>query len=106
MGKYLLQVSYTADGARGLLKDGGSKRRDAARALVESVGGKLEAMYFAFGGTDVYAIADVPDAVSAAAASISVGASGGATVKTVVLLTPEDLDKAAAKSPKYTAPGR
>jgi uncharacterized protein with GYD domain len=106
MPKYLLQVSYTADGARGLLKDGGSKRRDAARALCESVGGKIEAMYFAFGGTDVYVIADMPDAVSAAAASIIVGASGGATVKTAVLLSPEELDKAAAMSPKYTPPGR
>ena len=60
MPKYLLQVSYTADGGKGLLRDGGSKRRAAARTLVESLGGKLESLYFAFGATDVFAIADLP----------------------------------------------
>ena len=106
MAKYLLQVSYTTEGARGLLKDGGSKRRDAARGLCESLGGKLDAIYFAFGGSDAFAIVDMPDAASAAAASLAVGASGAANCTTVVLLTPEDLDKAAAKAPKYTPPGR
>src|SRR5437762_5460988 len=69
MPKYLLQASYTSDGVKGLAKDGGTKRRAAAKALVESLGGKLEALYFAFGETDVFAIAELPD--NAAAASVS-----------------------------------
>jgi uncharacterized protein with GYD domain len=106
MPKYLLQGSYTAEGAKGLLKDGGSKRRAAAKTLVESVGGKIECLYFAFGKTDVVAIIDVPDSASAAAASLAIGASGGLTGKLTVLLTPEELDQAAKKSVKYTPPGK
>jgi len=106
MPKYLLQVSYTADGAKGLLRDGGSKRRSAARTLVESLGGKLESLYFAFGSTDVYAIVDMPDHAAAAAASLALASSGTVTNKVTVLLTPEDLDQAVKKTPSYTPPGR
>jgi uncharacterized protein with GYD domain len=106
MPKYLLEVCYNAEGAKGLLKDGGSKRRAAAKALVESVGGKLEAIYYAFGDTDVYAVADMPDAQSAASAAITLGASGAVTCKTTVLLTPEEVDAAVKKSASYTPPGR
>ena len=106
MPKYLLQVSYTSDGAKGLLKDGGSKRRAAAQALVESVGGRLEAFYYAFGDSDVFTVADLPDAASAAAVSLTLAASGALTNKTTVLLTPEDIDAAVKKSPSYTPPGR
>jgi uncharacterized protein with GYD domain len=106
MPKYLLQVSYTAEGAKGLLRDGGSKRRTAARTLVESLGGKLESLYFAFGTPDVFAIADLPDNAAAAAASLTLASSGAATNKVTVLLTPEDLDQAVKKTPSYTPPGR
>jgi|SRR5437879_5472047 len=106
MPKYMLQVSYTAEGAKGLLKDGGSKRRQAAESLVKSVGGKLEAFYFAFGGSDAFVIVDLPDNASVAAASITLAASGAATGKTTVLITPEEMDQAAKKSISYTPPGR
>ena len=106
MPKYLLQVSYTAEGAKGLLRDGGSKRRTAARTLVESLGGKLESLYFAFGTPDVFAIADLPDNAAAVAASLTLASSGAATNKVTVLLTPEDLDQAVKKTPSYTPPGR
>jgi uncharacterized protein with GYD domain len=106
MAKYLLQASYTADGARGLLKDGGSKRHAAAKTLVESLGGKIECMYFAFGTTDVVAIVDMPDPASAAAASLTIGASGGLSGNLTVLLTPEELDQATKKSARYTPPGK
>jgi uncharacterized protein with GYD domain len=106
MAKYLLQASYTADGAKGLLKDGGSKRLAAAKTLVESLGGKIECMYFAFGQVDVVAIVDMPDSASAAAASLTIGASGGLSGKMTVLLTPEELDRATKKSAKYTPPGK
>jgi uncharacterized protein with GYD domain len=106
MPKYLLQGSYTAEGSKGLLKDGGSKRRAAAKTLVESLGGKIECLYFAFGETDVLAIVDMPDSASAAAASLAIGASGGLTSKLTVLVTAEEIDQAAKKSATYTPPGR
>src|SRR5438445_13665475 len=106
MPKYLLSASYSAEGSKGLLKDGGTKRTNAARALVESLGGKLESIYFAFGNTDVVAIVDLPDNASAAAASLTIAGSGALTGKITVLLTPEDIDQAAKKSPTYTPPGR
>lgn len=105
MAKYLIQASYTAEGARGLLKDGGSKRRAAVRALAESVGGKLESIYFAFGGTDVFVVIDAPDNASAASASLIVGASGSARTTTTVLLTPEEIDQAVGKGAAYVPPG-
>jgi len=105
MPKYLVHVSYTAEGIKGLLKDGGSKRRQAAQALMDSLGGKLECLYFAFGETDVVAIADLPDAASAAAASLAVSGSGAASSRVTVLLTPEEVDQAAKKSTRYSAPG-
>jgi uncharacterized protein with GYD domain len=106
MAKYLLQGSYTTEGTKGLLKDGGSKRRAAAKTLIESLGGKIECLYFAFGKTDVVAIVDLPDSASAAAASLTIGASGGLRGKLTVLLSPEEIDQAAKKSATYTPPGR
>jgi uncharacterized protein with GYD domain len=106
MPKYMLQVNYTADGAKGVIKDGGSARRSVAQKAAESVGGRVESFHFAFGDTDAYVIADMPDAASAAAIAMTVSASGGASVRTTVLLTPEEMDAAARKSPLYAPPGR
>ena len=106
MPKYLLRVTYTADGTKGLMKDGGTKREAAARRLVESLGGKLEVFYFAFGETDVVAIADMPDHASMAAAALTIGGTGAVTGNTTVLLTPGDLDQAAKKSGSYSPPGQ
>lgn len=106
MPKYLLRVNYTAEGAKGVIRDGGSKRRAVAQAAAESVGGRIESFYFAFGDTDAFLVADLPDAASAAAIALTVSASGGATVQTTVLMTPEEVDAASKKSPLYSAPGR
>ena len=76
MAKYLIEASYTADGVKGLLKDGGSARREAATQLIETLGGKVEAFYFSFGASDAHVIVDMPDNVSAAAASLAVNSSG------------------------------
>jgi len=105
MPKYLIEASYTTEGAKGLLKDGGTKRRQAAEQAIKSAGGKLEAFYFAFGDRDALIIVDAPDHATIAAASIAVNASGGVHAKTVVLLTPEEMDAAAKKGVKYTPPG-
>ncbi len=106
MPKYLTQGRYTSEGWKGLLKEGGTKRREAVEKLVQSMGGKLEAYYFAFGDTDVYAIVDLPDNVSAAAASLAVNAGGTAPTTVVVLLTPEEVDEAVKRHPSYRPPGQ
>jgi len=105
MPKYLLQINYTLDGVKGVVAKGGSARKAAGQAAAESVGGTLESIYFAFGDTDVFAIADLPDNAAAAALALSVSASGGATARTVVLLTPEEIDAATNQTVQYTPPG-
>lgn len=105
MPKYLLDVRYTLDGVRGVAAQGGSARKAAAQAAAKSVGGKVDSFYFAFGKTDVYVIADLPDNTAAAALALAVSAGGGATARTVVLVTPDEMDAAAKKTVKYTPPG-
>ena len=106
MAKYLIMASYTAEGAKGLLKDGGTKRRQAADQAIKSAGGKLEAFYFAFGDTDAIVIMDAPDHATVASASMAINASGAVRTKTVVLLTPEEIDQATKKGTTYSPPGR
>jgi uncharacterized protein with GYD domain len=105
MSKYLVQASYTHEGTKGLLKEGGSKRRAAVEQMVGQLGGRLEAFYYGFGDADAFVIIDVPDNTSAVALSLAVNASGVVTLKTVPLLTPEEVDQAAKKGVAYRAPG-
>jgi uncharacterized protein with GYD domain len=105
MPKYLFEASYTQDGAKGVQSAGGSSRRDAVAHVAESVGGSLESFHFAFGDRDAYVIVDLPDNESATSVALTVNAAGGATVKTVVLLTPEEVDAAAKRSVDYRPPG-
>ena len=106
MPKYLLEVNYTLEGVRGVVAKGGTARRSAAEAAAKSLGGNLDSFYFAFGGTDVVTVADLPDNTAAAALALAVTAGGGATVRTVVLLTADEIDAAAEKTVKYTPPGK
>jgi uncharacterized protein with GYD domain len=106
MPKYLVQANYVGEGLKGLLKEGGSSRRAAIEKLFESGGGKVETIYYAFGDTDVFIIADLPDNVTAAALSLIVNAAGAATAKVTVLLTAEEIDAATKKTPSYRPPGQ
>ena len=106
MPKYLIQGNYSAEGAKGLLKDGGSKRVRAAKAAAKTVGGKIDAMYFAFGDTDVYAIVDAPDNASMTAMSLTIAGTGAVGLTTTVLLTPQEVDKASKKAVAYKPPGQ
>jgi uncharacterized protein with GYD domain len=105
MPKYLFTGSYTADGAGGVLKEGGTGRRAATEQLITSLGGTVEAYYFAFGSDDFYLIADLPSNAAAAAGALTAGASGAITTRTIVLLTPEEVDAATKLSPSYRRPG-
>lgn len=106
MPKYLLQVNYTMEGAKGLIKEGGSARLAAAQKAAESLGGRVESMHYAFGDTDAYVISEMPDNACVAALTLALAASGGATGRTTVLMTPEEMDQATRKSPTYRPPGQ
>jgi uncharacterized protein with GYD domain len=106
MPKYLVQVSYTTEGAKAFVRDGGSGRRAAITETIESVGGKLETFYFAFGDVDAYIIIDLPNNISAAAIWLAANRSGAVASKTVVLLTPEEMDQVSKKAIAFRAPGR
>ncbi len=110
MPKYLIQVSYVGEGVTGLLKEGGSGRRQASERVIEALGGRVEAMYYAFGETDAFIIVDLPDNVSAVTASLMVNASGRVKVTYTPLFTPEEVDQAAEKGRQipaaYRAPGQ
>lgn len=105
MPKYMFTGSYTAEGARGLLKEGGSGRRAATEKLVKSLGGTLESYYFAFGSDDFILIADLPGNAAAAAGALTAGAAGAINTRTIVLLTPEEVDAATKLTPSYRPPG-
>ncbi len=106
MPKYLVQGSYTAEGARGLVQEGGRKRLNAVKKVMKDLGGKVDALYWALGEDDLCAIVDAPDNISVAALSLAVSAGGAASVRTTVLLTPTDVDEAAKKTVTYRPPGQ
>jgi uncharacterized protein with GYD domain len=105
MPKYLIQASYSTEGAQGVKTKGGSSRRDAVAHAVEALGGKMESFHFGFGDHDAYVIVDMPDNESVAAIALTVNSAGGAAMQTTVLLTPEEVDEAAQRSVDYTPPG-
>ena len=108
MPKYLIQGSYSQQGLQGVLKEGGSKRREAAEQLIKGMDGRLEAYYYAFGSDDFVIIADLPSNVDAATLSLAVNASGAVQSRTTVLITPEEADQATKKmkTVRYRPPGK
>lgn len=105
MPKFLIQATYTPDGAKGLLKEGASGRRAAVDRVVNDLGGNVEAMYFTFGEDDLVCIIDFPDAVSMAAVSLTVKASGALHTRATALLTLDEIDKATRRQVIFRAPG-
>ncbi|MCP9000548.1 GYD domain-containing protein [Pseudarthrobacter sp. RMG13] len=106
MSKYFFQANYVGQGIKGLMQEGGSKRRDAVVKALESVGGSLECIYYAFGETDVLGVFDVPDQPSAVALSLMINSTGAVDLHLTPLMTPEDIDAAVGKTPAYRAPGQ
>jgi uncharacterized protein with GYD domain len=105
MSKFLIEASLTTRGVQGVQAEGGTARQAAVTKAVESVGGRLESFYFGFGDRDVFVIAEFPDNESAAALAVAVNSSGAVTSRTVVLLTPEEIDRAVKRPADYRAPG-
>ncbi|MFQ5614553.1 MAG: GYD domain-containing protein [Anaerolineae bacterium] len=106
MPKYLFQGSYTEQGLKGLLKEGGSKRRRTVEQLVKGMGGTLEVFYYAFGEDDFFIISDMPDNMDATAVSLAVNATGAVKARVIVLITPEEVDQATKKTVNYRPPGQ
>jgi uncharacterized protein with GYD domain len=105
MAKFLLEASYTTEGAKGFVKDGGTGRRAAVQKAIDGLGGTLECFYFAFGDADAYVVLDLPDTTAAAALSLAVNSQGSVNLKTVQLLTAEEMDAATKQSVDYRPPG-
>ena len=105
MPKYLIQGSYSDKGLKGLLEEGGSKRREAAEQSIKGLGGRLEAFYYAFGTDDFAIIVDLPGNVDATALSLAANASGAVESRTTVLITPEEIDQATKKTVNFHPPG-
>ncbi len=105
MPKYLFRVKLTVDGLKGLLKEGAAARREVVERMVQSLDGRLESIYWAFGEDDVYVTVEMPDNTSAAAMGLVTSAAGGVRTSTVVLLTPEEIDEAVRRQVEYRAPG-
>ena len=105
MPKYLIVAAYTAEGVKGVLREGGSERRKLVTDIARNLGGELESFYFAFGKTDVYSIVDLPDNKTAAAMAMNISAAGTQQAEVTVLLTPEEIDKAARTEMWYRPPG-
>jgi uncharacterized protein with GYD domain len=106
MPKYLFQVKYVGDGVKGLLKDGGTKRHAVTEKLIKSLGGSLEAYYYAFGETDLYIIAEFPSHAAASACALTATGTGTVAIKTTVLLSPEEIDTAGKMKATFTPAGK
>lgn len=105
MPKYLYQANYTATGMQGLLREGGTSRRQVFEGMAREQGGALESFYYAFGGADLYMVFDLPDSATAAAISLAITAGGALSISTVQLITPEEIDEAVRKTVNYRPPG-
>ena len=106
MAKFMVHGSYTTEGLKGLLKEGGSGRKKAVESAVKAMGGHTEAFYFSFGRHDVVSIVDVPDNVTAAALAIGIASTGTVGLETIVLLTAEEVDEATKKTLSFRAAGQ
>ena len=106
MPKYLVEGSYTDEGLKGLIKDKASGRAAAIQKAAQSLGGKMDEIYYTFGDTDVILLLDMPDNATVAAFAITAASTGLVRVKTTPLLTVEDVDHAVGKNVQYSAPGR
>jgi uncharacterized protein with GYD domain len=103
--KYLIRGSYTPEGLRGLLKEGGSGRREHFALMVKTLGGTVEAFYYTLGDDDLVAIVDLPTKTDVVTLTMAISAGGAFVAKTTVLITPEEIDAAVKKDIGYRPPG-
>ncbi|MGY1640090.1 GYD domain-containing protein [Geodermatophilus sp. SYSU D00703] len=104
MPRYLFIAQYAPQGAKAIIAAGGTARRSAIEKMMSELGGRVESFHFAFGGDDAYVIAELPDHRTATAVSLTINGTGVATTRTVVLMTPEEVDAARQVHPDYQPP--
>ena len=107
MAMYLSKFSYTPETWTRMIGNP-EDRRQAAKAYIESVGGKLHGFWYAFGADDGYTLWEAPDNVSMAAVALAIGGGGALrSLETTVLLTVEETMEALSKAQQvqYRAPG-
>ncbi|OYU95489.1 MAG: GYD domain protein [Bacteroidetes bacterium B1(2017)] len=103
--KFLIVASYSAEGAKGVLKStGGSSRKQATERMINELGGKLESFYYVT-NCDAYVTCELPDAAAAAAIALRIKASGFGSIVTHLLLEVEQVDRATALAVHYPGPG-
>lgn len=105
MARSMFIARYTSGGVKGVVTASGSARRAAIQKMAEELGGRLGTLDFAFGEDDVFTTVELPDNKAAAACALAVNSTGRTSVRTVVLMTPEEVDAAAAQTVSYTPPG-
>ena len=105
MPTFLFRAKLASEGVAGVLAEGGSARREAVSEAITTLGGTLEAFYFAFGDEDVIILAELPDSETAAGFAMETTSSGRVAVSTTVLLTAEQVDRAREKKSGWRSPG-
>ena len=93
MSKFMYSGNYTKRGIKGLLKDGGTARKEETVRLVESLGGKVEAYYWCYGRTDFITIMDFPDHTTVTGMALNIAASGTFTGNLTPLISVEEMDE-------------
>jgi hypothetical protein len=96
MDRILWEVSYSREGVAKLLDEDTRARRAQVERFFEQLGGHLEAMYFSLEDGSAYLIAVLPDGVSANGPQVAPLLAGAMQVKSVVLITPEEVALAGA----------
>ena len=107
MPLYLTRFSYTPEAWARMVANP-EDRRAAAQQYIESVGGKLQGFWYAFGEHDGYTLWEAPDNVSMAAVTVALAGGGALSpVETTVLLTVEETLEALGKARqvRYRPPG-
>lgn len=103
--KFLILASYSADGAKGVLKAGsGADRKKHTVNMVEGLGGKMESYYYT-ANCDAYVTCELPSAAAAAAIALAIKASGVGSVSTTLLLEAEEIDEAVKLDVNFRVPG-
>ncbi|WP_446209643.1 GYD domain-containing protein [Micromonospora sp. IBSANI012] len=106
MAKFLLKSTYTIEGLKGLVNDGGTKRAEVVRKMIEEAGGRMESMHFAFAEDDTYVLCELPDQKTATGLAVAIGATGSVSVRITPVLTPAEVDEVTRMESTYTPPGR
>jgi uncharacterized protein with GYD domain len=81
MATFVSLISWTDQGIKGF-KDS-AERADAFAALVAKAGGKVVGLYWTLGEYDLVAITEAPDAETATAVLLQVGALGNVRSSTM-----------------------